>query len=212
MIAIAFIALLIFRRHKRGHVRPDTPSVPEMNSYQRHELTAGPQGPTSAVPTLQRPELDVTTPDVLPGRSELANDTIQRGTSHDLAPAPRHELPSRNVATTADPTTRTATSTFSDDLVSRPIILTPLPSYPESSAESRAELTEEADTLVAELGVIYKRRKTLTAAATAAGVVDPNDIEGRKGDEYRKLVTRERNVRESMAEVQNALRAGDAGG
>ena len=71
--------------------------------------------------------------------------------------------------------------------------------------ESHEELTEEADTLVSELGVIQKRKKTLNAAADAAGV-RAADVEGRKGEEYRRLVSREVSVRKRMEEVQEALR------
>ena len=70
--------------------------------------------------------------------------------------------------------------------------------------ENHDELTEEVDTLVSELGVISKRKKFLQAAAEAAKM-KPEDVDGRKGEEYRELVLREGRVRTRMAEVHHAL-------
>jgi hypothetical protein len=74
----------------------------------------------------------------------------------------------------------------------------------KTPVESHAELTEEADTLVSELGVITKRKKALTTAASAAGV-PAEDVEGRKGEEYKELLQREEKVRRRLEEVQRAL-------
>jgi hypothetical protein len=73
------------------------------------------------------------------------------------------------------------------------------------------ELTEEADTLVSELSVIAKRKKALQNLAAADGV-EPKDVEGRKGDEYRDLLSREEKVRERLDEVDIERRKLEEGG
>ncbi len=266
VIAIAIIALLFFR----GHRRPKVVSYPPVSleeekheSYEKPELVGDPYDPVMGGPIKWKPELEghtistATSPvpprlenhtlsskglpvspelenhtistnglpispelenhtistNNLPISLELADNTTSLITSHEL-PSTTHatttpELPYREASSTKETAAgnNTASSRKPGPHATAPA---PVTQRPEAATEGREELTEEADSLVSELGVIQKRKRTLTTAATAAGVSQPENVEGRKGDEYRKLIQREQSVRERMAEVQEALKTGSS--
>ena len=135
-------------------------------------------------------------------RAEMAGTTVKAArigshelsTSNSIKKAYSSSSATKQDSTMSGKTSGTNASKFTNDML-------PL--------ESHDELTEETDTLVSELGVISKRKKTLLAAAEAANI-KPEDVDGRKGEEYRELLRREERVRNRMAEVHHAL--GGVGG
>ena len=64
-----------------------------------------------------------------------------------------------------------------------------------------AELIEEADAAVQELGLLAMRKKTLITQANVSNQ-RPEEVEGRKGEEYRELVQREEKVRKRLEDIE----------
>ncbi|KIX02679.1 uncharacterized protein Z518_08621 [Rhinocladiella mackenziei CBS 650.93] len=62
------------------------------------------------------------------------------------------------------------------------------------------ELAEEADVAVQELGLISVRKRALTSQAAAIGQ-KPEEVEGRKGEEFRELIQREERVRARLERI-----------
>jgi hypothetical protein len=86
----------------------------------------------------------------------------------------------------------TAVPSFSDQSQLNPLQATP--------AES-TELAEEADVIVQELGLVNLRKKAL---ATQAGAMKtaPEDVPGRKGEEFRELLGRETRLKGRLDEIE----------
>ena len=230
VIALAVILFLLFRR-KKGKNKPNSGPNPSTTTstikddpfeHDKAELVGG-YDPAVAGPVKRKPELETTpTNESLSGSRrppELADGSSNSAIKH---PTSHHEL---SAGSNTGAITNTSELGFSDKAtpisashshahksVPLPVASAMLSSQTQHQnhhqIESHDELTEEADTLVSELSVISKRKKALTAAATAAGA-KPEDVEGRKGDEWRELVQREEKVRRRMEAVQEALGESD---
>ena len=203
--------------------KPVTNQLATDDEQEKAELTGGPYDPKIAGPVKCKPELETTTTNAsTTGISELAAPRPINANSHelstdDLTAVMSHELSSNKTPTPAG----SSSGSGSAGVLSRKIPqqqpgntkfsrLGRSGGPVQQPMQSDDELTDEADTLVSELGVISKRKKALVAAAGTAGV-KPKEAEGRRGEEYRELVQREERVRKRMAEVQAALGT-DGGG
>lgn len=74
----------------------------------------------------------------------------------------------------------------------------------DGEAES---LAEEADLLVQELGLIQMRKKALIGFAKGKGL-QPEDLPGMRGEDYRDLLVREARIRDRIGEIDSARREG----
>ena len=99
----------------------------------------------------------------------------------------------------------TSTATVSGPGSSRP--KSTVSSRPDPFPFDESELAEDADVAVQELGLISVRKRTLVSQANSAGV-KPEDVEGRKGDEYRELMEREQRVRDRLDEIERQRKQG----
>ena len=77
----------------------------------------------------------------------------------------------------------------------------PLQLFQTISTES-SELAEEADVIVQELGLVNLRKKALTTQATAIGK-RPEDVEGRKREEFKELLEREVRLKGRLDEIES---------
>jgi hypothetical protein len=64
-----------------------------------------------------------------------------------------------------------------------------------------SELAEEADMIVQELGLVNLRKKALTTQASAMGQ-RPEDVEGRKGEEFKELLERDARLKGRLDEIE----------
>ena len=219
VILAALIGFFVYRRRRRTptqneKVTPHASPAPAPHEHDKPELKGSAYDATIAGPVKRKNELETTTtinsvPDAPhPGAAELGE--------HDhIANTRSNELSASQSTRRADPSSASDQSTAvnSSDRTGEPVMATmfggpgssSLREPPLQTTESHEELTEEADTLVSELGVIQKRKKALNAAAAAAGV-SAEEVEGRKGEEYRRLLGREESVWKRMEQVQEALR------
>ena len=214
ILAVA-LGVFMYLSRKRSTTRSEkgashTSLAAESHEHEKPELRGSAYDATIAGPVKRKLELETSTNPVPsaphPGTSELS----EQGT---IAKTSSHELSTSQSTRKTDPSSTSRSTILAPSDQAQPssaaMVGGPIPSaFPQRQlqvTESHEELTEEADTLVSELGVIQKRKKTLNAAADAAGV-RAEDVEGRKGEEYRRLMSREVSVRKRMEEVQEALR------
>ena len=111
----------------------------------------------------------------------------------------RNGMPASGARTgnqTSDATTVVGSATSGEDIIA-PV---------ESPSFNDAELAEDADAAVQELGLISVRKRALINSAKTAGV-GPEAVQGRKGEEYRELIEREVRVRARLDEIEK-LRSG----
>ena len=125
--------------------------------------------------------------------SEAGTGTMRRELAGTPSPAHDHGHGASEASSTVG--TNTSTSRPKSTVSSRP---DPFP-FDES------ELAEDADVAVQELGLISVRKRTLVSQANAAGV-KPEDVQGRKGEEYRELMVREQRVRARLDEIERQRR------
>lgn len=205
VIAILMFIAVLSRRKSKITRRSDDSLNHEYDS--KPELHDDSYNPAIAGPIRRKPELD---------SKKTAISELPNVTSHEM-PSTYEKSISNELS---DSTTQAASSNRSMDAApsTQRISRKPVPSWTESTQQPNSppfraphrsdthnqELTEELDTLVSETGVISKRKKALTAAATASGI-RPEDLEGRKGEEYNELLTREHRVRMRMNEIQDLL-------
>ena len=172
------------RAQQRRHV--DTPFPQE----RKPELDAGPIDPTIAGPVRAKPELSTNTgTSLLP---ELYGATIAEADTNDRTT--RKGISKRErIATTR--------SISSRDSSERPLIPVESHAGTTTTLQTDAELIEEADVAVQELGLLAMRKKTLITQAKTLGK-RPEQVEGRRGEEYRELVQREEKVRNRLDEIE----------
>jgi hypothetical protein len=77
----------------------------------------------------------------------------------------------------------------------------PLEPFQTISTES-SELAEESDVIVQELGLVNLRKKALSTQATAIGK-RPEDVEGRKREEFKELLEREARLKGRLDEIES---------
>ena len=70
-----------------------------------------------------------------------------------------------------------------------------------ATQSTEAALAQEADAAIQELGLLATRKRTLIAQANAVGR-RPEDVQGRKGEEYRELVVWEQNVTRRLDDIE----------
>ena len=208
VLGIAVVLYLIWRR--RGRTSTISPSHPTTGAdWEKPELQDDSYDPAIAGPVRKKPELEAKSSHI----SELPHHSSDHIDSHEIAAdVPISSRQSGSSATQVVSTSRVPSSRMVSRPAGNPVQGTSTTAsatrrqavVEPSKAENQDELTEEYDTLISEIGVISKRKKALNGPAMTAGV-RPEDLQGRKGAEYRQLTQREEGVRARMEEVQNAL-------
>ncbi len=179
---------------------------PDDDFDKKPELIGGPYDPTIAGPVRRKPELHAKSRQI----SELAQDD-----SHELPVTKGNATSTELLGAPTDATRDEALAVRPISKISRKPVPVPaqrstagLRASKPQKTENHDELTEEYDTLVSEMGIISKRKKALTAAAATAGV-EPEDLRGRRGEDYSELMRREEKLRGRMTELQDALKIGE---
>jgi hypothetical protein len=168
------------------------------NSEKKPELHGGPFDPKIAGPVKKKAELGQgTTSWHIPNRPELGSEPSPHVCSHELQADDTNlsDLESHQAVATKKKVSRRSSRRQN-----------PIPhseAYITGSSEA-AEDVEELDLLVSELGILTKRKKALVASAEALGV-KPEEVGGRKGDDYRELDSREQRLRARLDELQSNL-------
>jgi hypothetical protein len=193
LATITIVLVFLCLRRRRNKPQPEAKVASEKlgkaQTFGKAELTGGAVDKEIAGPVREKPEMTA-----VESRSSYLTlpELSSMGTE-------RTELTSRVSASKGIPATRLASAAT---VQKKPA--------PETSHDTKArrelqELVSEVDTLVSDLGVITKRKRALQESADASGV-RPEDVEGRKGDEYRELLGREQRVRVRMEEVDGERR------
>ncbi|KAK5049840.1 hypothetical protein LTR84_003958 [Exophiala bonariae] len=219
---IAAILLIFFvRKFRRSKdTTTEQTSAPDPSSgalddpgfQEKSELQGGPFNPEIAGPVKRKGELEngavsstsplrselPTSPSAseleekpsLLARAQERSDSKPGGTSSDESKSDSNPTNTVTMSTKRNPV---------DANILSQSIAEPLP--PDSSSN---ELAEEFDLLVSELGILVRRKKALRTSADASGV-PPEEVEGRKGEDYRELDTREQRLRSRLSELQASL-------
>lgn len=112
---------------------------------------------------------------------------------------PRIEQQMKQEAKASKTSTTTSTLVPSDSNES-PFNQPPLQLFQNISTEA-SELAEEADVIVQELGLVNLSKKALTTQASAIGK-RPDDVEGRKREEFKELLEREVKLKGRLEEIE----------
>ena len=210
--AIAVFCLFIWRRRRRNaSTREDRiashPGNADEQFDNKQELYADHvDSSTTHGPTPTKPELSTAGAKHMP--PELDDTLILEAGDHTTAMKAGHNrgttrrpLASRRVHSSS----QESTSDWGSNIDSSQTAVgsgapsrTLTSSVPHRSMD--AELIEEADAAVAELGLLAVRKKALISQASATGK-KAEDVVGRKGEEYRQLLEREAVVRRRMDEI-----------
>ena len=201
-IVAGLIMWYCFRRRRRSmrdrsnvetsYQGEQKPSYP---AEQKPELYAGPADPAIAGPVYPKAELSAKHQRTLP--PEL-HDTM-------IAEADARAETVKKVSTGRKPLAMSSITSSQDGLGRTPFLTgshTDAPSRTTTTQSGDAAYVEEADAAVQELGLLSMRKKTLIAQASALGK-KPEEVEGRKGEEYRQLVQREERVRARLEEIED---------
>jgi hypothetical protein len=191
-ITIVLVFLCLRRRRNKPQSKAELASEEPIKAqtFGKAELTGGAFDKESAGPVREKPEMTVvesrstylTLPELSSMGTERTELTSRVSMSKDRSAAP--------LASAATVQKRSAPETTHKDTNTR---------------RELQELVSEVDTLVSDLGVITKRKRALQESAEASGM-RPEDVQGRKGDEYRELLGREQRVRARMEEVDGERR------
>ena len=194
LVVIVAALLAIYYLRRRQGLRRDQALDTPLPQTGKPELYAGPVDTSIAGPIQRKPELPTTNGTQRP--PELHDISIAEADPNAWKPKNRNARRKPVAATTASNT---------QDGPEQP--LPPSYSYTDpalhatTTQSTEAELVEEADAAVQELGLLAMRKRTLVTQANAVGK-RPEDIEGRKGEEYRELVVREQNVRRRLDDIE----------
>lgn len=130
-------------------------------------------------------------------------------------PVPVPELSENNKTTNTSTSDATSVSRFRESLegepfsaVSKPTAMTSTTSNPNASDNliDLDELAEDADIAVQELGVVQRKKKTLTTQAKAAGV-SLDQLPGRKGEEWKEALIQEEKIHARLQEIERMRRS-----
>ncbi len=190
--ALVGIYCVVQRRRRRAgqNQEIDTSFPPET----KPELYAGPADTSIAGPVRKKSELPTSYVASLP--PELHDTTIAEADPNAWTPENKNRKRKPVAA---------ASTASSHGGSERPLI--PMNSdagtllQTTTTQSTEAELIEEADAAVQELGLLVMRKKTLVTQANALGR-RPEELEGRKGEEYRELVLREEKVRKRLDDIE----------
>ena len=192
VIAAVLAGIYCLRRRRRSQRKQELDtSLPQ---ERKPEMYAGPVDTTIAGPVKKKSEMPISDTTQLP--PELHDTAIAEADPNAWKPK---NGKSRRALVTASSTSDSQSES------KKPL----MPIHSDADFATRVittqsvetELVEEADAAVQELGLLAMRKKTLV---TQANALDrrPEDVEGRKGEEYRELVAREEKVRKRLEDIE----------
>jgi hypothetical protein len=207
----------LFQRRRRSKQRlQQTGEIASSETYEKPELSAGPIDPTIAGSVKPKAELSTSgakrkpVPELAhsPSTTRSATDTPWSHDSKGCIPPEFHDtvIVEAGGGTLKQREQQRLTHN-ADDLktpstTSRAVVSSSSPSQPPPLPSTAAEdLAKDADVVVQELGLVNMQKKTLTSDASAMGK-PPEEMEGRKGTEYRRLIEREKELRDRLEEIE----------
>lgn len=190
-VALGFYCL---RRRRRKHIGEGNGHLDTSDTLkEKPELYAGPADPRIAGSVRSKPELSTDATKYLP--PELDDNMIREADSNTRRSRyPTQRKPVPTVSTASSQATSSNPMTLVDSISGRA-------SQSATSEAADRELIGEADAAVAELGLLAVRKRALSSQANATGK-RPEEVEGRKGEEYRTLVEREHIVRKRLDDIE----------
>ena len=194
LVVIAGVLAGIYCLRRRRRSQKEKGSGTSLPQEGKPEMYAGPVNTTIAGPVKKKSEMPISETTPLP--PELHDTTIAEADPNAWKPkkgkSQRALVPASSTSDSQSDSKKALMPIDSDaDFATRAT----------TTQSIEAELVEEADAAVQELGLLAMRKKTLV---TQANALDrrPEDVEGRKGDEYRELVVREEKVRKRLEDIE----------